>query len=165
MVTPHKVFLVSYDDTGEVLEYQPDTGAFAILSRRELERRGLRATFGGYMREGKHVLGIFASPGGPVLFHDDARVLGRHGQVTATLPAHEPGHNRVFTLFEHDAPVFAFEYENRLGVGANPYDNDPEDIDVAASIATNIPHKAFFKLYTKDWVSPPDAPNVSVTRP
>lgn len=47
---------------------------------------------------------------------------------------------------------FRLLYQERLGIGANPFDNEEEDIDLLAMIAKNLAYPAFYQAYTKDRV-------------
>jgi hypothetical protein len=49
---------------------------------------------------------------------------------------------------------FSLHYKNRFGIGTNPYDNELEDVDLFALIASGIRFEPFFRQYTRDWVEP-----------
>ncbi len=170
---PHTIYLKSYDRYAEILEYNLPAGTFVVHKREEWERRGLALTFGAFCSEKvrlaeavsperpesfkEHVIGVFASPEGPVLFMDDRHIVGRFGQTVArvddvvaikkSMKMYSMSHRDV------DGKVTEFKllYEQRIGLGANPYDNEEEDIDLLALIAANIGHEAFFRAYTKAW--------------
>jgi hypothetical protein len=174
--TPHTVHLTSYDRYEDILEYTVPSGTYQILKRDEWERQGIKATFGGFCREitelavmptperprvfEEYVAGVFASPEGPVFFKDERHVVGRFGQTTASVEdivAMTNKRMKLYTLNHVEADgrkvMFSLLYEPRIGIGANPYDNEEEDIDILAMIATNIKHEAFFKAYKKDWIA------------
>ncbi len=150
------IYLKSYDRYAEVLVYTLPEGKFTILQSDQVEASGIPLTFGAFCSEGPQVAGIFATPQGPVLFLDAKQVLGVHGQTFATVQD-VPGESRKYFYFGNKQPDgqaigYGLHYKKRLGIGANPYDNEEEDIDLLALIATNIGHAAFFRAYTKDWV-------------
>jgi hypothetical protein len=173
---PHTIYLTSYDRYSEVLEYNLPSGTFTVHKRDEWERRGLTLTFGAFCSERvrlaeavppkqpeavkEHVLGVFASPEGPVLFMDARHIIGRFGHTTARVDDIVPAQKKNMKIFSltHRAvdgktTDFILIYEQRIGLGANPYDNEEEDIDLLALIAASIGHEAFFRLYTKEWVA------------
>jgi hypothetical protein len=95
-----KVYLTIYDRYDEVLEYDTTTGCSKVMKGSDFERLGVARTFGRFAREDEHVLGVFASPQGPVLFLDAQRVLGRFGEISASValsaqaPLRLPGASR-----------------------------------------------------------------------
>jgi hypothetical protein len=147
------LYLKSYDLYAEILEYHLLDGKFAILEREKFLALGVPMAFGAFCREGRQVAGLFASPEGPVFFLDSQHVVGRFGDTSATVK--DVSGKKHFTLSHKRATgetvEFDLLYEPRLGLGANPYDNEEEDIDLLAMIATNIGHEAFFRAYTKEW--------------
>lgn len=150
------IHLKSYDLYAEILEYTLPEGKFTILQRDKVEARGIPLNFGAFCREGEQVAGIFASPGGPVLFLDSQHIVGRYGQTSAIVQDLPGQSQKRFTLIHKDAATghtteLSLVYEKRIGLGANPYDNEEEDIDLLAMIAANLGHEAFFRAYTKDW--------------
>jgi hypothetical protein len=57
--------------------------------------------------------------------------------------------------FSHQEPggtkiEFALCYDKRLGIGANPYDNEDEDVDLFALIASGVRAQPFFRNYTQE---------------
>jgi len=152
---PRTLYLKSYDLYAEILEYHLPAGEFAILQREKFMALGIPLTFGTFCREGRQVAGIFASPEGPVLFLDSQHVVGRFGDTSATVMDLPGQTKKQFTLRHKQASgetvAFSLLYEKRLGLGANPYDNEEEDIDLLAMIAANIGHEAFFRAHLKEW--------------
>jgi hypothetical protein len=150
------IYLKSCDLYDEILEYQIPEGTFAIVPREQFAARGIPLTFGNFCREGQQVAGIFATPEGPVIFLDAQQVLGRFGECFATVKD-VPGQTKKYFTFVLKADGkqmerFGLMYERRLGIGANPYDNEEEDIDLLAMIATNLQHEGFYRAYSKEWV-------------
>ena len=148
-----KIYLASYDLYLEVLEYDPDSGAAAIIARADFERLGVPFAFGRFTREGSEVMGVFASPEGPVFFLGRHRVVGRFGEIRASVTptADATGDERHFrfTLYRGAELEFVFDYRERHGIGTNPYDIEPEDVDWAASIAAGVRREEYFKNYTR----------------
>lgn len=149
---PRTLYLESYDRFDEILEYQLPEGNFAVALPM------LRThTFGAFTREGEHVSGVFASPSGPVFFLDARHAVLQFGCSSATIEADRDGSMRQFTL-RHDEGArkgkieFSLRYRERVGIGTNPYDTEPEDVDLFAMLATGLRSEQFFKNYTKDWV-------------
>ena len=147
----HTVLLTSYDRYVEVIEYHLPSGKFTVRERAADDVY----TQGSFMREGVHVAGIFATPKGPVFFFDNQHVLLGFGSVTARVTKEPEKPVRHFALTARDASgaehSFALRYEERIGIGANPYDNEIEDIDLLAMITRGLGNKAFFENYRKPW--------------
>jgi hypothetical protein len=63
---------------------------------------------------------------------------------------------RQFTLTHDGAGPDKVElsllYKNKEGTGANPYDTEPEDVDLLAMLAAGLQKEQFFTNYTQDWV-------------
>ena len=149
------LYLRSYDRFDEVLRYALPEGEFAIIPRSGLTAGVTDLTVGVFTREGERVAGIFASPEGPVFFLDTRRVVCRFSQTSAITAATSDGSMRRFTLIQEDAAServeFSLLYEEREGIGTNPYDTEPEDIDLFAMIATGLRREQFFLHFTRDW--------------
>jgi hypothetical protein len=139
------------------LKYQLPEGKFAIMPRHDFMVLGMAATFGTFTREGDRVAGVFASPDGPVFFLDTQRVLLHFGYASAKVEVAPPGSMLQFTLTQEGAAEgqiqFALRYNERVGIGANPYDTEPEDIDLFAMLAAGLRKQQFFRNYTKEWVA------------
>ena len=62
---------------------------------------------------------------------------------------------RRFALIQKDADSERGElsllYEERVGIGANPYDTEPEDIDLFAMIGAGLRSQQFFRNNIMDW--------------
>ena len=141
------IYLASYDLYQEILEYQYPEGKFAILRRPDVTAP---LSFGTFTREEDRVAGIFASPQGPVLFFDSRHLVGRLGVTTAHV---EPsGKSRFHFTLTHEGRVeYDLDYQERLGIGTNPYDNEQEDVDLFAMLAAGLRKEQFFRAYVKDW--------------
>lgn len=151
---PASIYLRSYDYYNEILRYDPPTGTHAIITRADFEALGVKPHFGWFVREEAVVVGIYGSPEGPVFFFNSRRIPARLGRTTAQVEEVGPSRLR-FTLFNDGAALedsrIAIEYQERLGLGANPYDNEPEDIDLFAWIARGLSSSAFYQLCTREW--------------
>jgi hypothetical protein len=146
-----KVYVASFDVHDEILEYEPTTGAARVMSRSVFERTGAARTFGAFMREGDRVLGVLATPDGPLVFADRTRIVARFGEVSGEARADGPGRQR-FELGVRGLPVIAFEYAARGVIGANPYDATPEDVDMGAMLAAALRREGFFRNHTRAWI-------------
>lgn len=151
------VYLKSYDLYAEILEYSLPEGKFAVLPREQFELRGIALAFGDFSREGDQVAGVFASPEGPVFFLNEKHLVGRFGRTTASVDdlAVAFKRRRMYRLTHREESGeetdLVLVYDTRLGIGANPYDNEEEDIDLFALIASGIRGEQFFRNYTRAW--------------
>src|SRR5216683_3922775 len=147
------VYLKSYDRYDEILKYHLPSGRFSILTLERFTALSLPLTLGSFCSEGPRVAGIFASPDGPIFFLDERQVVCRFGDTTANITVVPGQTKRQFTFSHKPASGPAVElgllYEQRLGLGANPYDNEEEDIDLLALIVSNLRFEAGFRAYTK----------------
>jgi hypothetical protein len=130
------IYLKSYDRYNEILKYHLPSGEFSILMEEKFKALGLPLTFGSFCNEGPQVAGLFASPDGPVFFLDKRQVVCRFGETAASVS------------------VIPGESKNRFTFTHKPYDNEEEDIDLLALIASNLRFEASFRAYTKDWAGP-----------
>lgn len=152
------VYLKSYDLYAEILEYSLPEGKFAIRQREQFAGRGIPLTFGDFSREGDQVAGVFASPQGPVFFLNEIHLIGCFGRTAAKVDDLAVGFKsrRMYRLTHREESGketdLTLVYDTRLGIGANPYDNEEEDIDLFALIASGIRFEQFFRNYTKEWV-------------
>jgi len=135
------VYLKSYDVYNEFLRYEWPRGDFVVLSRADFEHLNIPADFGAFTREGEHVAGVFATAEGPVIFVDSRHVTARFGHTKALI---EQGEFRL----THNWTTLSLRYEPRLGLGANPYDTEQEDIDLFALITAGLGREQFFRAYT-----------------
>lgn len=151
---PASIFLRSYDNVREVLEYAPAARAWVLHAAVEVPQ-GHR-TFGAFTRnEHGLVAGVFATPEGPAVFLGKSLMLIRPGQTSARVKgAGSNPHRSEFSLLHGTQVVNALTYEHRHGVGTNPYDTEREDVDLFALIATRHEQAAFLKAYRQDWRRP-----------
>jgi hypothetical protein len=139
-----RLYLKNYDRNAEMIAYDYPGGAYTLLKTEDLRASGGRECFGWFIREGDRVLGICASPDGPVLFVDNWCFLAEEGRTEAWVQ------DQVFHL-RHGAREACVAYARRFGIGANPYDNEEEDIDLCALIASLFRSRLVFKAYSRDW--------------
>jgi hypothetical protein len=151
---PRIVYLKSYDLFDEFLRYELPHGRFAVITRHDFEALAISSDFGAFTREGDCVAGVFASPRGPLVFVDSQQVTASFGHTTAAIePASAPSMQQ-FTLI-HDHPleakvILTLAYRERPGLGVNPYDTEPADVDLFALLVSGLTREQFFRVYTKD---------------
>ncbi len=155
-MAPRTIYLRSYDIYNEFLEYNLPDGRFAVITRSHFETLAAPRAFGAFTREGSRVAGVFASPAGPVVFLDSQQITARFGCTTATIDPAVGDATQQFTL-THDGPEgrinLTLSYRERPGLGANPYDTEPEDVDLLAMIASGLRREQFFRAYTRDYTT------------
>jgi hypothetical protein len=144
------IYLPSYDRYDDILEYQLPEGTFTVLSRHEFTLRSHALTFGSFTREGQHVAGVFASPQGPIFFLDSRYLVGRLGATSSSVRV--DGETMHFTLTHEEKIEFELTYQERIGIGTNPYDNEQEDVDLLAMLAAGMRKEQFFRNYIREWV-------------
>ncbi len=142
------IYLRSFDRYADILRYEPATGSFQKLTRSAWEALGVPLGCGAFISDGERVAGVYGSSEGPVIFVNGHRVTARFGTHAARLDAVDGLKLWWFVLLENGEPVLRFEYEERFGLGVNPYDNEPEDIDLMAMIAAGLRSPQFYRTYT-----------------
>jgi hypothetical protein len=135
------VYLKSFDVYNEFLRYEWPRGDFAVQSRADFEQLNIPADFGAFTREGQRIAGLFATEEGPVILVDSQHVTARFGHTKAVI---EQGEFRL----THNGVTLSLRYQLRMGLGANPYDMEPEDIDLFALIIASLSGEQFFRAYT-----------------
>ena len=58
---------------------------------------------------------------------------------------------RHYSFSQEESIEFNLTYKSRPGIGANPYDNDLEDVDLFAMISAGVGREQFFRAYTREW--------------
>jgi hypothetical protein len=155
---PASVFLRSFDNVREVLEYALVSRAWVPHAAGDVPEG--RRTFGAFTREHDHVAGVFATPDGPAVFLDKTLMLVRPGETSVLLEGAGSNLNRsTFSLLHRTAGpqtrvLNALIYEHRHGVGTNPYDSEREDVDLFALIASGLEREDFMRAYRRDWLRP-----------
>lgn len=149
---PREIYLRSYDVHAEVLAYDADNGCGCTVTRVEVERLQRPLTVGMYTREGSCVFGVYATPDGPVFFRDSERIAVTFGRTKALVEFDSTTHMHHFVLLIDAQPVMSVRYRGRDGVGTNPYDTEPADVDLFAALARALEQPRFFETYTKAWV-------------
>lgn len=144
-------YLRSYDKNERVLKYDAASGAHRVMSRAEAEHAGLKKGFGAFVEEDGSVYGIFASPDGPVLFRNEQRVPVRLGATTARVVIDSDSRIHCFSVTDNGVHVFGTHYREREGLGANPYDQSPEDVDLFVMVTEGLKKPQFHANYTRPW--------------
>lgn len=142
-------YIRNYDRHDQVLVIDPAKGKQKMVSRDEAQTQGIGKGFGAFVAEGGHVLGIHASPDGPVLFCDEHSVVARFGVTSAKVTRDATTGILSYVVIEDGAVCFGTQYQERDGVGTNPYDTEPEDVDLFRMIASGLKKQQFFANYTR----------------
>lgn len=150
---PREIHLRSYDVHAEVLAYDADSGCSRPVTRLEAERLRRPLTVGMYTREGACVFGVYATPDGPVFFRNSERIAVTFGRTRALVEFDPTTDMHHFVLLIDAQPVMSVCYRGRDGVGANPYDTEPADVDLFAALARAFEQPRFFETYTRAWVA------------
>lgn len=147
---PPLLYIQGYDAVHEVLEYATKTRAFRVCAKEDESVQGAPLVDGYFAREGAQVAGYFATPEGPAFFQDKKRFLGAFGAVQGRIERIGNTTRHRFTL-THRSASFDLVYEERHGVGTNPYDTEREDVDLFAFIVGKLGDEAFFRRLAKPW--------------
>lgn len=149
------IHLRSYDLYEEILAYTLPQHTHRILTRKAFEQLDQPLTTGYFTREGARIVGLFAAPEGLHLIIGAACFLATPGTVTATSAAIPHTTTREFTLNrlcpDGQTLHWNLTYQERHGIGTNPYDNEVEDVDLFALLAAKLQQTGFYVAYTRDW--------------
>jgi hypothetical protein len=138
---PKQIYLHNYDHPRSHLIYGP----FSTLAREVPADPAHPITLGAYVMEFKRLIGVYASPGGPVFFHENQRFDGPFGSVTVTA---DDGKYRITK-----GPLkVEIPYTPRTGLHTNPYDREQADIDLIALMVRGARDRKWWDAYTRPWV-------------
>jgi hypothetical protein len=143
-------FLRNYDLYEPVLRYDANDGTHQLLTREAVVASGLKKNRGAFVEEAGQVFGIYASPQGPVLFHDSDRVLFNATTMQVKVDLDSSTNIHRYSVTENGNFLFGTHYKDRPGIGVNPYDQEPEDVDLFQMIAALL-HRPPYTNYTKEW--------------
>jgi hypothetical protein len=138
---PKQICLHNYDHSRSHLVYGP----FSTLAREVPADPGHPITLGAYVMEYKRYIGVYASPGGPVFFHESDRFEGAFGSVSVTAD------DGKFRLAQGRRKV-EIPYTPRTGLHTNPYDREQPDIDLVALMVRGARDRTWWDAYTRPWV-------------
>ena len=145
------IFLLeSYDKYESMLRYDASSGDHQLLTRKEAATSGLQENVGAFVEEEGHVFGIYASPQGPVLFHDSDRVAFNPNTMQVKVDIDTSTNIHRYSVIENGNFLFGTHYKDRPGIGVNPYDQEPEDVDLFQMIAALL-RRPSYKNYTREW--------------
>ena len=154
---PERIYLRSYDSVNEVLEYACATRAWRILSRDEFSALGRPEAFGAFARgvpaksgAGELMGGVFATPDGPAIVAGSKRALVQPVKTQARIDELPEGRRR-FSLTRGGSHELELIYEERHGVGANPYDVEESDVDLFVAIRDGLKREGWIAAYTRQW--------------
>ena len=145
-----KFCIDSYDRYNLVLQYNDADGSHQIITRKDSEILGLKENIGAFTQESGHVFGIYASPKGPVLFCDSDRVVFNPKEMKASVDLDPNTKIHRYSLTKTGKLLFGTVYKERHGIGANPYDQEPEDVDLFQMIASILLRPPYLN-YIRDW--------------
>lgn len=155
---PPLLYLPSYDTVNELLEYAcvPRTARF--LTRTEFGALGAKETLGAFARgvpakSGAGALfgAVFATPAGPALIAGNQRALAQHPKTEAHI-APLPDKRRRFSLSRCGSQLLELIYEERHGLGTNPYDQEEADVDLFVAIRQGLQNPRWYEGYTRAWI-------------
>lgn len=145
------IFLLeSYDKYESILRYDASSGEHQLITRKEAAASALQENVGAFVEEAGHVLGIYASPQGPVLFHDSDRVLFNASTIQVKVDLDASTNINRYSVTENGKFIFGTYYKDRSGIGVNPYDQEPEDVDLFQMITTLL-RKPPYSNYIREW--------------
>ncbi|MFZ6747628.1 hypothetical protein [Undibacterium sp. Ren11W] len=147
-----RIYLKNFDNYLQILEYDTYEGSHRITTRDEITKNNVKISFGTFVVEGNNVVGVYATPKGPVFFKNETKLLGSLGAIKVEIQKNvKPGINH-FSLYSKGQRVFETTYLDRDGIDCNPYDTEEEDINMFVMLSNATEKSQFFINYTKDWL-------------
>jgi hypothetical protein len=138
-----RIYLKSYVQPSEFLQFDLSTHRFNLVG-------GLPANvtpdFGAFVATEGQVFGLFRSANGPVLFWNDGHLVAAHKTTYATISSNQDG-TRLFTLFDYGRALFT-ALSGQPVLFTNPYDAEPEDVDLFDLVVQGLAREQFFINYT-----------------
>ncbi len=154
---PELLYVPSYDSVHEVLEYAVGTKAWRVLSRNVFASFGRPEAYGAFARcvpaksgAGELLCGVFATPEGPAFVAGSKRALAYQGKTEARIDS-LPERRRRFSLLTGGRHQLEVIYEERHGVGTNPYDVAESDVDLFVAVQLGLKQEKWFAAFTRPW--------------
>jgi hypothetical protein len=141
-----RIFLRNHDVHARVLAYDPTSGAAEELPRDHLPSTS-RERVGFYVNAGDHVVGVYASPDGPMVFHD----ADRYRLAESAVSLRSDDRHGDFSLSQGDVVRFEVHYPRTSGRSYDNWSSDEELIDFYQWLARASSRLHFYKHFTKAW--------------
>ncbi|HEX2689542.1 MAG TPA: hypothetical protein VHN14_23135 [Kofleriaceae bacterium] len=137
------IWLKNYNSGRFVLEYDPATGK-AIEVARDLARGATARGF--YVAQGHDLIGVFASPAGPVFFVNRDRYPMK--DPTFGVEHQRGDREHRFIARRGGAPVYELRYPRRTDFGQDNWTADEESADWFLWLAGSAAEPQFYSYYT-----------------
>ncbi len=143
------MLLDHYIDAKRVLRYDPETGSREELGREQLPE-GAETAFGFYTAAGDDVWGLYASPDGPILFHNAERF--RLADLSSEIEV-TPGERQNRFVFRQGGAVrgeCAYPRAKRADWGYDSWSAEEESVDFFLWLKHQVGTPDFNVRYTRD---------------
>lgn len=140
-----KIFIRNHDQHKYVCEYSVGTGACRELPREEMEAQDSQVSRGFYVRNGEHLIGVFASTEGPVFFINEKTYLLRERDWNMEVTQEQD--EKRFRFLWKSEEVLSLNYKDPYGVGTH-FGADEEFVDFYTWIAQRKQSDRFVPYFT-----------------
>lgn len=139
------IFLKNYSEAKLALEYDPQTG-----KRMEIARELVTAPFarGFYVRAGGDLVGVYASPAGPVFFVNGERYEMK--DPAFGVEHHRGEREHQFTARCGGELIYELQYPPRTDWGYDNWSADEESADWFLWLAGSVAEAQFYRYYTTE---------------
>ena len=146
--------ITNFDAEDRVLLYDPNTGIYQehIYDMLPSERK---IGPGFYVHVDREVVGVYATPDGPVCFHNQQRyqlVLGKWDVTVTSADEYDiiKGCN-TFTLVHEGQQAFTLSYDAPLHRYYDVWSATDEDVDFFLWLKGCVNDQQFHRVYTQKW--------------
>ena len=150
----HQRFVTNFDITARALLYDPHTGTYQELMQQQIPAV-LRKGLGFYVNVVDTVVGVYATPNGPVCFHNQQRyplVLGEWDATVTSADEYDITQGRnTFTLVHEGQQAFTLFYDAPLHRYYDAWSATDEDVDFFLWLKGSVSDQRFHSFYTQEW--------------
>lgn len=144
------MFLQNYNRGRLLLEYDPETGKGVEIAR---DLAGAPVARGFYVSVGHDLVGVHASPAGPVFFVNGDRYPMKDPSFSVELRQEEQEHH--VTAWSGGRAVYEVRYPRRTDWGYDNWSADEESADWFLWLTSSSAEEQFYRFFTAPMGAPP----------
>jgi hypothetical protein len=146
------IFLKNYNNSVDALKFFLGTNDSVIVPASEVESAKFSTGFFEIEKRGgvTDITALVATPEGPLLILNAIQHFPKLGKTKIEVRDDEKSHH--FLVFDDEKFLFGIFYEEKAGVGSNPYDENREDVDFYYWLSKNMENPKLYDFYRRNWV-------------
>jgi hypothetical protein len=146
----NKNFLRRYSNSVDLLQISTNANDMKIVSAEGVEKNRIAEGF--FESEGREkitsITALMATPNGPLLILNFARYYPKLEKTK--IEVDDCGKLSQFLVFDGGEILFQLFYEEKVGIGSNPYDQNRDDVDFYCWLSKNAKNPKFYDYYCKE---------------